>query len=226
MGSGGFADEAGFGRSSSAGRQSSSGSPGRPSLSGEMSVEEFRNYYFLKEELVRFCREKGLPTGGSKAELTERVARFLGGLPIVEDVGKDPRASRCRADSGEVLNEESVIEEGFVCSERHRAFFREKIGAGFRFVVPFQRWLKANAGRTYGEAIAAYKEIMLARAEGGSLAPSEIGAQFEYNRYVRDFFADNRGRYGLQEAIVCWKYKRDLPGHNRYERADLKALER
>lgn len=194
-----------------------------------MSAGEFRNYYFLKDELVRFCRERGLATGGSKAELTERVARFLGGSAVVEGDGDSvdslsvEKARRRVANSGEVLSEESVIEEGFVCSERHRAFFREKIGAGFRFVVPFQRWLKTNAGRTYGEAIEAYKEIMRRKSRGD--ATEEIGVQFEYNRYVRDFFADNRGRYGLQEAIICWKYKRDLPGHNRYERADLRALE-
>lgn len=211
---------------------SESGLAGRPSLAEGMSVEEFRNYYFLKEELVQFCRERGLATGDSKAELTERVARFLGGSAVVEgdDDSADSLVSlggekvrRRTVNSGGVLSEESIIEEGFVCSERHRAFFREKIGAGFRFVVPFQRWLKENAGRTYGEAIEAYKEIMRRKSQDG--ATEEIGVQFEYNRYVRDFFADNRGRYGLQEAIICWKYKRDLPGHNRYERADLRALE-
>lgn len=220
--------------SESVGWSGLSASVRRPGLSGEMSVEEFRNYYFLKEELVRFCRETGLSTGGSKAELTERVARFLDGLPGdkgVSEWSSGRRASqdevlrRRVANRDETLSEESVIEEGFVCSERHRAFFREKIGAGFRFIVPFQRWLKANAGRTYGEAIEAYREIVRARAEGGS-GSTEIGKQFEYNRYVRDFFADNRGRYGLKEAIICWKYKRDLPGHNRYEGADLKVLER
>jgi len=205
---------------------------GRPSLTEKMSAEEFRNYYFLKEELVRFCREKGLPTGGSKSELTERAARFLSGSAVVEndDDFAEPEVSLGRekvrrrvANSNEVLSEESVIEEGFICSERHRAFFQEKIGAGFRFVVPFQRWLKANAGRTYGEAIEAYREIMRKKSRGD--VTEEIGPQFEYNRYVRDFFADNRGQYELQEAVMCWKYKRDLPGHNRYERADLKALE-
>lgn len=52
-------------------------------------------------------------------------------------------------------------------------------------MVPFQRWLKENAGRTYGEAIEAYKEIMRRKSRGD--ATEEIGVQFEYNRYVRDF---------------------------------------
>ena len=36
-----------------------------------------------------------------------------------------------------------------------------------------------------------------------------IDRQFEYNTYIRDFFADNEGR-SLEEAIRCWKYKKGL----------------
>ena len=42
--------------------------------------------------------------------------------------------------------------------------------------------------------------------------------------YIRDFFADNKGKT-LDEAIKCWKYKKGLPGNNRYERSDLVALD-
>ena len=52
---------------------------------------------------------------------------------------------------------------------------------------------------------------------------STIDKQFEYNTYIRDFFDDNPGRT-LDDAIRCWKYKKSLKGHNRYEREDLGAL--
>ena len=51
----------------------------------------------------------------------------------------------------------------------------------------------------------------------------EIGGQFEYNTYIRDFFADNPGK-SLHDAIVCWNYKKGLPGHHRYDPSDLRAL--
>ena len=51
-----------------------------------------------------------------------------------------------------------------------------------------------------------------------------IGKQFEYNTYIRDFFADNKGA-SLDDAIRCWKYKKSLKGQNKYERSDLKVLE-
>ena len=51
-----------------------------------------------------------------------------------------------------------------------------------------------------------------------------IDKQFEYNTYIRDFFEDNQGR-SLDEAITCWKYKKSLQGHNRYEKSDLVVLD-
>ena len=65
----------------------------------------------------------------------------------------------------------------------------------------------------------AYRDI----AEQKKTTKTAIDSQFEYNTYIRDFFADNKGRT-LGDAIKCWKYKKSLPGHDRYERDDLKAL--
>ena len=49
----------------------------RPELSKDIDAATFREYYYLKEELVDFCRENGLPVSGGKVELTERIAVFL-----------------------------------------------------------------------------------------------------------------------------------------------------
>ena len=55
----------------------------RPKIHKGLSSETFRNYYYLKEELVEFCRKEGLKIGGGKLELTERIATYL------ETKGKD-----------------------------------------------------------------------------------------------------------------------------------------
>ena len=186
----------------------------RPSLTRELDSTVFRRFYYLKEELVSFCREYGLPVSGGKPELTERIAGFL-------DTGKVPMPSakkRPTACAG-VITEDTVIEAEIVYSEKLRAFFRERIGKGFSFNVPFQKWLKENAGKTYGDAVTAYYRVL----EEKKRTKTAIGRQFEYNTYIRDFFADNRGK-NLTDAIVCWKYKKSLPGHHRYEPSDLVAL--
>ena len=102
----------------------------------------------------------------------------------------------------------------------HRAFFKKEIGNSFSFNVLFQQWLKANAGKTYADAVDAYYEIQKKK----KTEKTSIGRQFEYNTYIRDFFADNNGKT-LDDAIRCWKYKKSLKGPNHYERSDLTVLE-
>ena len=187
----------------------------RPQLSKELDANTFLSFYYLKEELVDFCRENGLPSSGGKAELTDRIAVFL-------ETGKILKASSKRktASTVGIITEDTIIEPDIVCSEKHRAFFTEKIGKGFSFNVLFQKWLKSNAGKTYKDAVDAYYRILEEKKKG----KATIDKQFEYNTYIRDFFEDNEGK-SLEHAIICWKYKKSLKGHNRYEKSDLEALE-
>ena len=49
----------------------------RPVLDKNLDSKTFRDYYYLKEELVNFCRENGIPVSGGKIEITDRIAYFL-----------------------------------------------------------------------------------------------------------------------------------------------------
>ena len=94
----------------------------RPELSRALNGATFRSFYYLKQELADFCKEHGLPASGSKAELTDRIAYFL-------NTGKvqKPSPRRISAVIIGTLTEDTVIEPNIVCSEKHRAFFSEKI---------------------------------------------------------------------------------------------------
>lgn len=228
----------------------------RVNLNKNLDEGTFRNCYYLKEELVKFCRENNLPTGGSKGELTERIAIFLRTGKVCEEKtsnkkeidsvcmaqalnkkGKSEicamqasndkdkneiRAARAAGKSKtsvENIYDDTLIEKIFVCSQKHREFFESRIGKGFSFNVRFQKWLKTNAGKTYKDAIEAYRQIV----EDNSRNKYPIDSQFEYNTYIRDFFEENKGK-SLSDAIACWKYKKSIQGSNRYEKADLVVL--
>ena len=188
----------------------------RSGLNKKLDGQTFRSYYYLKKELVDFCRENGLPVSGGKIELTDRIAYFL-------DTGKILKATEKKKPTMRVslITEDTLVETDIVCSEKHRAFFKDKIGKSFSFNVSFQKWLKENAGKTYADAIKAYYQILEEKKKG----KTNIDRQFEYNTYIRAFFEDNQGK-SLEEAIICWKYKKSLQGHNRYEKEDLIALDR
>ena len=187
----------------------------RPELDNDLDGKTFKEYYYLKEELIDFCRKNDLQTTGGKLELTERIANFL-------DTGKKNYKIHT-ARKNKIVDDitlDTIIEEKFVCSEKHRAFYKEQIGNSFSFNVAFQKWLKSNAGKTYQNSIDAYYQILENRKKN----KTTIDKQFEYNTYIRDFFHDNKDK-SLEQAIKCWKYKKGLKGHNKYEKDDLKILD-
>ena len=187
----------------------------RAILDKNLDSSIFRNFYYLKEELMMFCRQEGLQSTGGKVELTDRIAHYL-------DTGEKLIAKRQQksiVDIG-VITEDSLVESNIVCSEKHRTFFKGVIGNSFSFNVLFQKWLKTNTGKTYAEAVEAYYKILAVKKNG----VAKIDKQFEYNSYIRDFYRDNEGK-SLADAIKCWKYKKSLQGHNKYEKQDLIILE-
>lgn len=174
----------------------------------------FLETYHMKEDLVQYCRELGLSTTGSKLELTQRIAHFIETKEVLNPVIE----KKAKEETG-TLSLDQIITLPFTCGEDKRAFFKEYLGETFYFAVVFQKWIKANEGKTYRDAIEQYP--ILLQAKKSKKLP--IDRQFEYNTYIRDFFADNEGKQ-LQDAIVCWKYKKAKMGSHQYEASDLIAL--
>ncbi len=49
----------------------------RPPLDNDISPLDFNDFYWLKEELVEFCKNNDIKTFGGKIELTKRIQHFL-----------------------------------------------------------------------------------------------------------------------------------------------------
>ena len=182
-------------------------------LTRDLKADEFKEYYFLKEDLKDFCRLEGLKVSGSKQDLENRIIHYL----TTGEKLEEPGIKQYSNESNFEITLDSRLGENFKCSEDKRQFFENEIGKGFKFKVKFQKWLKSNPDKTYREAIDAYYEIQ------NSNEKTKIGKQFQYNQYIRDFFEDNEGR-SLEDAIKCWNYKKGLKGHNKYEKSDLRVL--
>lgn len=127
----------------------------RPNLANNLNAKTFRSFYYLKEELIEFCKKNGLPTTGSKLEITNRIAHFLDFGEVIYSPSKNKVKKEIN-----IITEDTKIEPDFICSEKHRAYFKEKIEKNFSFNVTFQKWLKSNTGKTYKEAIDAYYQII------------------------------------------------------------------
>ena len=195
----------------------------RPQLTKDLKSAEFKEYYFLKEELKDFCKKEGLKVSGSKNQLEERIIYYLDtGKSLdnsrsIENKNNYSKSNSNKATTYEEITLDSILGENFKCSEDKREFFEKEIGKDFKFKVKFQKWLKANPDKTYKDAINAYHELQ------NSKEKTKIDKQFQYNQYIRDFFKDNDDKT-LKDAIKCWNYKKSLKGHNRYEKSDLDVL--
>lgn len=186
---------------------------GKPELSIDMSSESLTKYYYLKADLISFCRKYKLQASGSKQELLDRIALFL-------DTGvKSKQKNKPKKEHTKTIALDELIGADFVCTQAHRAFYKEHIGKSFTFLVAFQKWLKNNPDKTYRDSIQAYHSIVVNKKQH----PSKIDPQFEYNAYIRAFFHDNKDK-SLRQAIQCWNYKKSCKGNHQYERSDLAAL--
>ena len=185
----------------------------RPELTRDLNVDDFRDFYWLKEELQIFCKGNGISASGTKIEITDRIAVFL-------ETGKIQKPMRKRNTSTkkvklEELSLDTVITENHRCSQVVRAFFKSVIPK-FHFSTYIQNYFKENVGKTYQDVVDAWYE-----EEERKKDPSykrQIGPQFEYNQFTRDYFADpkNKGKK-REDAIKAWNEIKSLPGSNKYK---------
>jgi Domain of unknown function (DUF6434)/SAP domain-containing new25 len=177
-----------------------------------------RSAYWMKEDLIAFCRQSGLSTSGSKSELLDRIEVFIksGKKEKSKNAKKKPKPSNDME-----LSLDSIILEDYSNDENHRAFFIRQIGERFKFNVLFMNWMKANKGKKrYREAVDEWLRIEQEKKSGRKL---EIQPQFEYNQYTRDFFKDNPNQ-SRENCIKCWNYKKGIDGNHKYEKKDLMIL--
>ncbi|PAE10699.1 cytoplasmic protein [Niallia circulans] len=184
----------------------------RPNLTKDISIDSFKDFYWLKEELQSFCRENGISALGSKIEISDRIETFLRTGEIKKPIRKSKLNSKSEIPGD--LSLDTIISENHRCSQNVRAFFKTVI-PNFHFSTYIQNYFKNNIGKTYRDAVNAwYKE------EERKKDPSYkkiIAPQFEYNQFIRDFFADiNNQEKSREEAIEAWNNIKKLPGSNKY----------
>lgn len=171
----------------------------KPSLNNQISLTDFKNYYWLKSELIAFCKSNQLATAGAKEELTQRIAEFLTNGTRQPHTGNQPN----KRDSDQPLQPETLV-VNYRNDAATRDFFTAHLGKSFRFNVYLRQFTnKANItpGLTYGDLIAGWKHEEAQKKAAGN--NTEISSQFEYNRFVREFFANEPGKTHA-DAVAAW----------------------
>lgn len=180
----------------------------RPTLSKTTKVSDFKNYYWDKLELIKFCRENRIPQEGGKIELSERIEYFLSsGGKVKSTPRKKPRSS---FDSDQEITVNTPVIH-YKSDAKTREFFVSQIGDAFRFNCYLRSFAKQenNGELTYGDLVQGYKDSLQNKK-------TTIDKQFEYNQFQRDFHKNNFKRSAL-ECNQAWKLIKQAPGGSTYK---------
>ena len=179
-----------------------------------MSSRAFTDHYWLKVELVAFARVLGLPSHGAKPALSARIDAFLRGKPNRSE--PSPERDQGSRDSDASLRRETPVIH-YKSDSRTRAFFESQIGPSFHFTYYLNQYRLARDGLTYGDLVDEWIAERDRRLDDDYTA--SIAEHGKYNRYVRDYFADenNQGK-SMRDAAASWNAIKNNRGEPRYRK--------
>ena len=188
----------------------------RPTLDAKISVKDFKDFYWLKVELVDFCREVVISSSGGKIEIANRISEYLEtGKVTKKSNTKKPKLPKAT----EPITQDTILGIEYRSYKVKKEFLQSVIGKQFHFTVHLLDYFKQNTGKKrYADLIEEWYKEQEWKKDPNFV--KEIAPQFEYNTYIRDFMKDNPGRT-RSDAIEYWKTKRSRPGNNKYSKSDL-----
>jgi SAP domain-containing protein/uncharacterized protein DUF6434 len=183
----------------------------RPALTPAMPVDALTDYYWLKDELARFCVEHGIPSSGRKLELRDRIERFLRTGEVPRGGGKAASGDR---DSAGKLTRDTPVRH-YTSDKATRAFFEREIGPHFHFTAHLNTFRKQRKKLTYGDLIREWEAEHERRKDADYKPP--IMKSTEYNQFVRDYHADpaNDGAT-LKDVVKAWNAVKQRRGERKY----------
>lgn len=148
----------------------------RPELNTKISLQDFRDFYWYKEELIDFCRSENLDKRGGKIGIANRIEKFL------ETGEREPYQKKILKTSRfdwntEKLTAETKITDNYKNTENVREFFKSQIGDKFRFNVKFMNCMKSAQDKTLGDAIEQW--ISITNEMRTDKSYKQIAPQFE-----------------------------------------------
>ncbi len=188
----------------------------RPILDEKISVQDFKDFYWLKDELIKFCRKNGISYVGGKIEITNRIIEYL-------ETGKVVRtktiSQKKLPKSTKPLTLETIIGVDYRSYKEKKEFLQSIIGKQFHFTIHLLDFFKQNIGKkTYRDIVTEWNKEQQLKSDPNFV--KKIAPQFEYNKYIRDFMKANTNMT-RKDAIKYWKLKKSIPGDNKYTEKDL-----
>ena len=138
----------------------------RPDLLHIKTAEELRQWYWLKAELVAYCKAVKISCTGNKAEITDRIASVLTtGIIEKTKTNKKRKPTSNFNWAKEILTLETIITDSYKNGTNTRNFFKKQLGEKFKFNIAFMTWMKANCGKTLKDAVEIWQALEMEKKD-------------------------------------------------------------
>ena len=186
----------------------------RPQFNRNMSNKAFSHFYWYKGELQSICSQYGLPTYGTKAELTKYIVAFLNGEPAAEikPVRKARRKVASKLTAESITLDTKLLGFGFSLNQEARTFFAHYFGVGhftFRKVMGIKmREVEKNA-----DASATVADLVKISKKPQMISSNNAEEKtYQWNSFVRAFRNDSISKKyyePMKVAAIIWKIIKD-----------------
>lgn len=174
----------------------------RPHFNEIKSFEDFSKFYWYREELQQICKQLGISSSGTKAELNRNIAEyFKGNIVRRKEIKKSPKATAT------VLTlDTKLLECDFRFSQKFRDFFAQQTGTkNFKFNAD----MVATAKKVKEDNDADFTlRDMLGIYHGTKTYAKYDNSSCQWNKFLKDFCADEKSAQfanKLKAASVLWK---------------------
>lgn len=172
----------------------------RPDFNELKTFDEFKKYYWYREELSQICKSLGLEYRGTKNELNEILEQFFKGNRMEPSSRKRPKKISCGFDLDSPL-----LQCGFSFNQVFRDYFSVVTGVSkFKFTADMAAaWRKVKQENNVDFTIRDLLKIYYGESDYARYDRSAC----QWNRFLKDFCSDERSNtYSnkLKVAAILW----------------------
>ena len=186
----------------------------RPKFDEITSFDEFKKYYWYRDELSQICKSLGLEYRGTKQELNHIIEQYFKGNLI-----KKSSIKRKKKRVEVVTLNTPLLECGFSFNAHFREYFSTLTDVSpFKFTADMATaWRKVKRENDLSFTI----QDMLKVYYGKSDYAKYDNSVCQWNQFLKDFCADeSSGNYSnkLKVASIIWKEVRDSKNEKIYSK--------
>ncbi|MFF2092017.1 SAP domain-containing protein [Paenibacillus sp. NPDC058174] len=168
----------------------------RPPFSKALTVQQFELHYWYKNELINVCKTHNIPASGTKAELEERIKKWLAGEEMTDHRQAGTALRKKKQESHKELTlSTKLIPDGFKFNQQARNFFASYYKKQkFSFTKEMAALLREAKRR--GDMEMTIADLIEVYEGKTSLVTSEEKT-YQWNNFVKDLIKTRKQRQSM-----------------------------